>query len=59
MSPARWRVAVSHLQCTLEVSERFACRVGGQRRSTPRHTPASQPVAKVTIGDWNEVYHHD
>ena len=35
---------MNHLQRTLKVSERFACRVVGQHRSTQRHTPASQTV---------------
>ena len=35
---------MNHLQRTLNVSERFACRVVGQHRSTQRHTPASQTV---------------
>ena len=44
LSPARRHAAVNHLQRTLKVSERFACRVVGQHRSTQRHTPASQTV---------------
>ncbi len=35
---------MNHLQRTLKVSERFACRVVGQHRPTQRHAPASQTV---------------
>jgi transposase InsO family protein len=37
ISPARRRQAVEHVQQVLEVSERRACRVIGQPRSTQRH----------------------
>ena len=40
MSPARRRRAVEHLQRVLGVSERWACRLVGQHRSTQRHQPA-------------------
>ena len=39
MSPSRRREAVSMLQERLSVSERRACRVTGQHRSTQRHRP--------------------
>ncbi len=39
LSPARKREAVAHVQRQLGVSERRACRVVGQPRSTHRYTP--------------------
>ena len=39
MSPARRRRAVEHLQRTLGVSQRWACQLVGQHRSTQRHQP--------------------
>jgi transposase InsO family protein len=39
VSPARRRRAAAHLQRVLGVSERWACRLVGQHRSTQRHQP--------------------
>ena len=39
MSPARRREAVAMLRDRLHVSERWACRVVGQHRSTERRKP--------------------
>lgn len=39
MSPARRRVAVGHLEERFGVSERRACTVAGQQRTTQRYTP--------------------
>ena len=39
MSPSRRREAVQMLQVRLELSERRACRITGQHRSTQRHEP--------------------
>ena len=39
MSAARRRACVEHVTGKLEVSERFACRVLGQHRSTQRKVP--------------------
>ncbi|MGH2968382.1 MAG: IS3 family transposase [Solirubrobacteraceae bacterium] len=39
VSPARRRAAVAMLRDRLDVSERWACRVLGQHRSTQRHAP--------------------
>jgi putative transposase len=39
VSPARRRRAVQHLQQVLGVSQRWACRLVGQHRSTQRHRP--------------------
>ena len=53
LSPARRRAAVHHLIATMGVSERFACRVTGQYRTTQRHrahaeTPADPDAALRT-----------
>jgi putative transposase len=40
VSPARRRRAVQHLQQVFGVSQRWACRLVGQHRSTQRHQPA-------------------
>jgi putative transposase len=40
VSPTRRRRAVQHLQGVLGVSERWACQLVGQYRSTQRHQPA-------------------
>ena len=40
MSPARRRRAVTHLQRVFGVSQRWACQLVGQHRSTQRHQPA-------------------
>jgi putative transposase len=39
VSPARRRAAVEHLQRVLGVSQRWACQLVGQHRSTQRHQP--------------------
>jgi putative transposase len=39
VSPARRRRAVEHLQQVLGVSQRWACQLVGQHRSTQRHQP--------------------
>jgi putative transposase len=39
VSPARRRRAVTHLQRVFGVSQRWACRLVGQHRSTQRHQP--------------------
>ena len=43
MSPARRRRCVLHVQEQLNVSERIACRVLGQHRSTQRKVPRGRP----------------
>jgi hypothetical protein len=39
VSPARRRACVEHVVCELDVSERKACAVLGQHRSTQRKVP--------------------
>src|SRR6266545_5807881 len=48
LSPERRRAAVHHLMRTMKVSERFACRVTGQNRSTQRRPPATTTPADRT-----------
>ncbi len=54
LTPECRRAAVAHLMSVLEVSERFACRVTGQHRSTQRHPPASQTPTDPdsALRDW-------
>ena len=42
-SPARRRACVNHVRQKFRVSERFACRVLGQHRSTQRKVPRGRP----------------
>jgi hypothetical protein len=50
LSPERRRAAVCHLMRTMKVSERFACRVTGQNRSTQRRSPAATTPADPDAG---------
>ncbi|MFI2473895.1 IS3 family transposase [Nocardia xishanensis] len=54
LDPERRRAAVAHLMRVLAVSERFACRVTGQHRSTQRRPPAAQTEADpdAALRDW-------
>src|SRR5215208_4110414 len=45
LSPERRRAAVYHLMASMGVSERFACRVTGQNRTTQRHRRAGATPA--------------
>lgn len=47
-----------HLQRVLGVSERFACRVVGQHRSTQRHTPPSETIEDPdkALREWLREY---
>jgi putative transposase len=50
LGPERRRAAVHHLIGVMGVSERFACRVTGQNRSTQRHEPAAATPADPDAG---------
>ncbi len=51
MSPARWRACVEHVVRELGVSERKACVVLGQHRSTQRKAPrGSDDEVALTAG---------
>jgi putative transposase len=62
LSPERRRAAVHHLMTTLGLSERFACRVTGQQRSTQRREPASTTPAdpdaalRQWLRDWARAH---
>jgi putative transposase len=49
VSPARRRRAVEHLQRVFGVSQRWACRLVGQHRSTQRHRPV-EPDRDRAVG---------
>jgi transposase InsO family protein len=50
VSPARRRRAVTHLQQVLGVSQRWACQLVGQHRSTQRHQPI-EPDRDRALGE--------
>ena len=50
LSPARRRRAVCMLQDRLGLSERRACRLAGQHRSTQRHSPQVAPDDQALRG---------
>ena len=52
VTPDRRRAAVVRLQGRFGVSERRACRVVGQHRSTQRRPPAVRLDADVAYGEW-------
>ncbi|WP_085998539.1 IS3 family transposase [Nocardia vinacea] len=58
LDPERRRAAVAHLMRVLEVSERFACRVTGQHRSTQRRSVSAQSsvdpdaALRAWLRDW-------
>ncbi|MGP2490699.1 IS3 family transposase [Mesorhizobium sp. PUT5] len=51
LSPARRRRCVDHVVAKLSVSERFACKVLGQHRSTHRKKPHGRPDEEALIAD--------
>ena len=59
MSPARRRDAVQHLQRVLGVSQRWACQLVGQHRSTQRHQPAEPDrdrVLRQQLGEFSRAH---
>src|SRR3954465_206118 len=54
LSPERRRAAVHHLIRVMGVSERFACRVTGQNRTTQRREPTGTTVADpdAALREW-------
>lgn len=59
MSAARRRACIEHVTATLDVAERFACKVLGQHRATQRKVPkmADDEVAlTAAIIDWARQY---
>lgn len=55
VSPARRRDAVAHLRRRFDVSERRACNLVGQHRSTQRYKPASPEFEQRLIKRMNEL----
>ena len=51
MSPARRRRCLEHVRQTFQVSERFACRVLGQHRSTQRKVPRGRSDEEALTTD--------
>jgi hypothetical protein len=51
LSPSRRRRCIDHVMVKFSVSERFACRVLGQCRSTQRKTPQSRPDEEALTAD--------
>ncbi|MDT0263406.1 IS3 family transposase [Jatrophihabitans lederbergiae] len=61
LSPERRRAAVAHLIATMGLSERFACRVTGQNRTTQRREPVGTTVGDPDAGlrTWLRQYAKD
>jgi hypothetical protein len=55
LNPARRRAGVEHVVETLGVSERFACRVIGQHRTTQRSTPKTADDEAALTADIIEL----
>ena len=55
VGPARKREAVRHLRQRLEMTERRACKVVGQARSTQRYTPQADPEEGRLRAELREV----
>ena len=51
LSPARRRRCIDHVRKTFDVSERFACRVLGQHRSTQRKVPRGRADEEALTAD--------
>ena len=51
MSPARRRACIEHVRQKLQVSERLACRVLGQHRSTQRKAPHGRADEEALTAD--------
>jgi len=55
LSPARRRACIDHVRGELKVSERRACRVLGQNRSTQRHQPRGRADEDRLLADMIEL----
>ena len=55
LSPARRRACINHLRSHFKVSERRACRVLGQHRSTQRHVPNGHADEGRLVADMIEL----
>jgi len=55
LSPARRRACIDHVRDQFKVSERRACRVLGQHRSTQRHVPKGLADEDHLVADMIEL----
>ncbi|WP_133487742.1 MULTISPECIES: IS3 family transposase [Aliiroseovarius] len=55
LSPARRRACIDHVRSQFKISERRACRVLGQHRSTQRHVPRGRPDEDRLVADMIEL----
>ena len=55
LSPARRRACINHVRNQLNVSERRACRVLGQHRSTQRRAPQGRADEGRLVADMIEL----
>jgi hypothetical protein len=55
LSPARRRACIDHVRSQFKVSERRACRVLGQHRSTQRHCPKGRSDEDRLVADMVEL----
>ncbi|WP_145974784.1 IS3 family transposase [Ruegeria atlantica] len=55
LSPSRRRACVAHVRSQFKVSERRACRVLGQHRSTQRRIPRGRPDEEQLVADMIEL----
>ncbi|MCV2883069.1 IS3 family transposase [Actibacterium sp. XHP0104] len=55
LSPARRRACIDHVRSQFKVSERRACRVLGQHRSTQRHAPRGRADEDRLVADMIEL----
>ena len=55
LSPSRRRACIEHVRSQLHISERRACRVLGQHRSTQRRTPVRRADEDRLVADMIEL----
>ncbi|WP_317959661.1 IS3 family transposase [Phaeobacter inhibens] len=55
LSPARRRACIAHVRSQFKISERRACRVLGQHRSTQRRIPRGRPDEEHLVADMIEL----
>jgi putative transposase len=55
LSPSRRRACIDHVRTRLMVSERRACQVLGQHRSTQRHHPTGRADEELLVADMIEL----
>lgn len=55
LSPSRRRACIDHVRTRLSVSERRACQVLGQHRSTQRQRPKGRADEELLVADMIEL----